>query len=175
MIISELLVQGLVQALDVRGVGGVRLTQFVAAASDRRCNNACSLLATDAFGCDIATERIGLKALAAILEHQNLAVEPTALVGVLQSASIPITEACVKLKDLEVIVGTRKMMMRKHEKGAGESHMDSSILLHMRLIQKVCKLGECLSCPKKPSNDSGWDICTWQRQSFATKSSSIWN
>lgn len=93
--------QALVQALDLRACGGVRLAQFLAAASDRWCSNACTLLDKDPFPHSLQSGLVGVDSLAATLEQQSLGVQPASLLDMLHDAGISVHDGSVSLLNLE--------------------------------------------------------------------------
>ena len=90
------------EALDVNKTGAIRVTQFLAAACDRRCRGACSLKDKPALQQCTADGEVDVAALTTLLNDVGLAVSAEAVVCMMTAARLAVTCGRVKLEDLEV-------------------------------------------------------------------------
>lgn len=89
-------------ALDITGIGGVKLTQFLAAAGDRRSNSACSLLDKAPIIQSAVEGFIHISDIANVLASSGIAITPEKLLFLASAADITIVDNLMRLQDLEV-------------------------------------------------------------------------
>ena len=90
------------QAMDIKRIGAIKVTQFLAAACDKRSRGACTLKDKPALQQCIAAGLVDIAAFIDLLTDLDLAVPAEAVWQMVTSAGLSVKDSQVKLQDLEV-------------------------------------------------------------------------
>ena len=93
------------QAMDVNESGAIKVTQFLAAACDKRCSGACSIKDKAALLQCTVNGSVNLAALMDLLTDLGLAFSAEAVMWRMTAARLAVKDGQLKLEDLEVAIG----------------------------------------------------------------------
>ena len=95
-------VQDVLAALDINKTGTIAVTQFLAAACDKRCSGVCSIQDKPALQQCTREGAVDIAALTALLTEVGLAVSAEAVLWMMTAAGLEVKGGQVRLEDLEV-------------------------------------------------------------------------